>query len=53
MPGSHPGSLTRKAYVDVIAYILERNGAPAGVVELPTDPKMLADLTIRFSAGKP
>lgn len=52
MPGSHPGSLKRQAYVDVIAFILERNGAPAGTKELPADAKALKDLTIRFSAGK-
>ena len=49
MPGEHPGSLARQAYVDVIAYVLERNGAQAGKVELPTDRAKLKDLTIRFS----
>lgn len=48
MPAAHPGKLGRQAYVDVIAYILERNGAPGGVFELPTDAATLKKLTIAF-----
>ncbi len=48
MPAAHPGKLGRQAYVDVIAYILERNGAPAGVFELPTDAAALKKLPIAF-----
>ena len=47
------GSLKRQAYVDVIAFILERNGAPAGKAELPTDPKALKALTIRYPQRTP
>ena len=48
MPAAHPGKLGRQAYVDVIAFILERNGAPAGVFELSTDPATLKTWTIAF-----
>ncbi len=53
MPGQHPGSLDRQTYVDVIAYVLERNGVAAGAAELPTDPARLTELVIRFGrAGR-
>jgi hypothetical protein len=35
MPPSNPGQLTADQYVDIIAYLLQLNGAPAGEVPLP------------------
>ena len=35
MPEDRPGSLTAREYVDVLAYIFELNGLPAGTNELP------------------
>ena len=35
MPDDSPGSLSRQAYVDIMAYILELNEWPAGDEELP------------------
>ena len=37
MPKSDPGSLTRKEYIQVLAYLLKMNGMPPGAVELPAD----------------
>jgi mono/diheme cytochrome c family protein len=30
MPHGHPGQLTQREYVDIMAYILQRHNAPAG-----------------------
>ena len=34
MPADNPGTLDAQAYVDVIAFILQQNGYPAGATEL-------------------
>lgn len=41
MPDDNPGGLPRQTYVDVMAYILELNGYPAGSDELPPDDEVL------------
>jgi mono/diheme cytochrome c family protein len=41
MPPDAPGSLDRQAYVDLVAYLLEMNGSPAGDTSLPLDPVLL------------
>ena len=41
MPDDNPGGLPRQTYVDVMAYILELNGYPAGSEELPPDDAIL------------
>lgn len=41
MPDDNPGGLPRQTYVDVMAYILELNGYPAGPDELPPDDEVL------------
>lgn len=46
MPENSPGSLTDQEYVDLIAYMLEVSGAPAGAVELLPDPQRLARVLI-------
>ena len=38
MPLTNPGSLTKKQYISIMAYLLEENGYPAGSQEL-TDKK--------------
>ena len=48
MPAQHPGTLDRRTYVDVIAYILQQNGAPVGDIELPADPTLLKTIIVRF-----
>jgi mono/diheme cytochrome c family protein len=63
MPGNLPGGLEERTYVDVLAYILQANGLPAGQRELsassvgsiqlvgPGGPKPLANLTIVRAVG--
>jgi mono/diheme cytochrome c family protein len=63
MPGNTPGSLDDRAYADVIAFLLEANGLPAGTGELrpemvgsiqlvgPEGPRPLANLTIVRAVG--
>jgi mono/diheme cytochrome c family protein len=63
MPGNAPGSLDDRAYVDIIAFILEANGLPPGNKELtremvgsvqlvgPDGPRPLSNLTIVRAVG--
>jgi mono/diheme cytochrome c family protein len=37
MPKARPATLSSKKYIDVVAYILNRNGFPAGETELSVD----------------
>lgn len=37
MPPERPGSLSAQAYTDIIAFILQTNGFPAGNAELPAE----------------
>src|SRR5262245_20549017 len=42
MPPAQPGSLGDNRYAQVIALLLQENGAPAGSAELPADPAALS-----------
>lgn len=46
MPDDNPGGLPRQTYVDVMAYILELNGYPAGADELPPDDEILGGVRL-------
>ena len=46
MPQGAPGSLSPQGYVDIISYLLQSNGYPAGDTELPTDEDALQDIAI-------
>lgn len=46
MPKQAPTSLPLDTYVDIVAYLLERNGVPAGADELPGDVLALRDVAI-------
>jgi mono/diheme cytochrome c family protein len=48
MPSGRPGTLTDQEYLDVTTYVLQKNGFPAGPVELTTD---LADTVWIPGAG--
>ena len=50
MPLDNPGSLSEQEYVDVVAYILQLNGHPAGKTSLKPDPAALKAL--RIDIGK-
>jgi mono/diheme cytochrome c family protein len=49
MPADKPGQLTAAAYADILAYILQVNGFPAGATELRPDAASLDQLFL----GKP
>jgi cytochrome c len=46
MPADERGSLTPRAYSDVLAFVLESNGFPAGESDLPEQPEALKAITI-------
>ncbi len=41
MPPTNPGALPAATYADLLAFLLSRNGLPAGDKELPADPERL------------
>jgi cytochrome c len=47
MPYGQPATLSKQEYIDIIAYILMVNGYPAGVQPLPSDPRILKQITIK------
>ena len=46
MPPSATGSLSRQVYIDIVAYVLERNRMPSGDVELQPDAAALQRIVI-------
>jgi cytochrome c len=46
MPADEPDSLTTRAYVDIVAYLLSANHFPAGTQELSREPAALQQLRI-------
>jgi mono/diheme cytochrome c family protein len=46
MPRNEPGNLSAANAVDVIAYILQQNGFPAGGTDLVPDPSVLETILI-------
>ncbi|GMV05329.1 MAG: hypothetical protein AMXMBFR53_16080 [Gemmatimonadota bacterium] len=51
MPEDAPGSLEDQVYVDIVAYILQLNGFPAGSRELPPDQAVLGRHSMAAPAG--
>jgi quinoprotein glucose dehydrogenase len=51
MPADAPGSLADAAYLDIVAYLLQANGFPAGETELPVDVDSLARIRIVGESG--
>jgi S-disulfanyl-L-cysteine oxidoreductase SoxD len=51
MPPDRPGSLTAQTYVDIVAFLLQKNAFPAGERELETDSNALQ--TILITAKQP
>lgn len=47
MPQSNPGSLSKNQYVDVMAYILQQNGYPAGKTRLPSTDSALKKIPLK------
>ena len=48
MPESNPGSLSKKQYVDMLAYFFELNGLPPGQEELPRRASLLGRIIIEW-----
>ena len=46
MPQDRPDSLSAREYADVVSYILEQNGVPAGSADLSGEPATLRGVTI-------
>jgi hypothetical protein len=46
MPSDRPGSLAADTYADIIAFIAQKNGFPAGSAELGTDIEVLKQILI-------
>ena len=48
MPQNNPGSLKRREYLDLLAYILSLNDMPAGREELPATQDALKKIVIKW-----
>jgi len=46
MPNDNPGKLSHGQYTDIVAYLLQLNGMPAGQRSLSPDPKQLEQIRI-------
>jgi glycine/D-amino acid oxidase-like deaminating enzyme len=46
MPNDNPGKLSPTQYTDIVAYLLQLNGMPAGTRSLAPDPKQLEQIRI-------
>ncbi|MGB6450357.1 MAG: PQQ-binding-like beta-propeller repeat protein [Steroidobacteraceae bacterium] len=53
MPPSKPGSLAPETVAQLVAYIVQVNGVPAGHTSLPVDPVRLAALRIPYGPVAP
>ncbi len=53
MPLHAPGGLSPETYADILAYMLEVNGMPAGKRDLPTDPAALKGVVLQGPARPP
>jgi len=51
MPDDAPGSLERQQYVDVVSYILQLNGFPAGPSELTAEGPGMGGVTLGAPSG--
>ena len=47
MPYGQPATLSKREYIDIIAYVLMMNGYSAGTRALPLDPAVLDRMTIK------
>jgi hypothetical protein len=46
MPEDNPGGLSTNTYLDIMAYILDQNGFPAGEVELVSDIEAMKEVVL-------
>src|SRR5262249_735547 len=52
MPNDNPGKLSRGQYTDIVAYLLQLNGMPAGPRSLGPDPKQLEQIRIAMWSNR-
>jgi glycine/D-amino acid oxidase-like deaminating enzyme len=52
MPNDNPGRLSRGQYADIVAYLLQLNGMPAGTRSLSADPKRLEQIRIAIWSNR-
>lgn len=48
MPQNEPGTLSRRAYADIVAYLMQLNGIQAGSIPLAADSTALAAARLSF-----
>lgn len=48
MPEEEPGTLTQRTYVDIVAYLMQLNGVPAGTTALEAEPSVLSSARLTF-----
>lgn len=48
MPEQEPGSLAQRTYVDIVAYLMQLNGVPAGTTALAAEPLALSSARLTF-----
>ena len=53
MPQDAPGTLKDQDVLELVAFLLESNGFPAGSMDLPTDPRALELIRIESTAPRP
>lgn len=53
MPEDAPGTLSRRAYTDIVSYLMQINGLPAGTVPLTADSLALASVRLSFRTNSP
>lgn len=51
MPDDAPGSLPKQQYIDVVSYILQLNGFPAGTSELTAGAPAMSAVTLKAPSG--
>lgn len=52
MPATSPGTLSRRTYTDIVAYLMKINGLPAGTAALTADSTVMGRIPLAF-AGLP
>lgn len=53
MPEAEPGTLPRRAYVDIVAYLMKQNGVAAAAAPLADDDATLTATILNFAAPSP
>jgi hypothetical protein len=51
MPADAPGSLAGPVYLDILTYLMEESGFPAGAGELAASPDLLASILVVGKSG--